>query len=1231
MRVHFILFTLMLAIADAALVNRWSFNNASGSSATAGTTMADSISGANAIIVGTGASFNGTALTLPGSIGSSNVGANSIAAYVDLPNGIISSKTNLTVEIWAAIVASRNQQRLADFGRMTHAGVGSGAASGEVTNTSTTAPGASPTVSDDLNWNVSRSNIISRQRIESRINGAGTVLSDTSIATATGTEYQFVMTYTAGAGTFPAGGQVHWYRNGSLITTIDLAYPLSSIEDVNNWLGRSQNTGDSPANIRYNEVRIYNHAMSAAEISASNTSGPNPPAPTANADSQSLHHLQKALIPVLANDANTTGGSVSIVTPPSSGTANVDSAGRVLYTHATGTPATDSFTYRISGLGGLSGTALVNLTFANTLRIPNSSLNVPASPPPLAVQLTTAFTGLTDPVCLASPPGDTQRLFVCEKAGSLEVYTDVTTNTSTPSVFLNLASLLTSRGEAISTNSEQGLIGLAFHPSYATNRYFYLFYSVSKNSSVYERVSRFTTSANNPNLADTTSELILLEQLDDEGNHNGGDLHFGPDGYLYISLGDEGDQNDARDNSQTITKDFFSAIARIDVDKKPANLNPNTHPAVLRDSGVARYSIPADNPYVGATTFNGSAVTPANVRTEFWAVGLRNPWRMSFDTNGELWCGDVGGGVFEEINLITKAKNCGWAFREGNGDGPKSGSAPANFNTLYGSLPLYPYAHNGTSGWDSNFTGNSVTGGIVYRGARFPGWVGTYFFADYVSGNIWSLVRNGSNPPTVSRIAGEGGIVAFGKDPSNGDVLLADYDSDVIRRLTQETVTTSFPATLSATGLFADLTDLAPAPGLIPYQVNLSFWSDYALKRRWTILPDAASKITWSQDGLWTYPSGQIWVKHFDLETTRGTPAATKRIETRLLVKTPTGSYGVSYRWNSAGTEATLVADGGDDFDVPITVGGSPYNQRWRIPSRAQCSACHTPQAGHALSFTTRQINLPGTINGFSGNQLTLLENGGYFSNSPGSPNLLPRHLRPTETEFSTEARVRSYLVVNCGYCHKSGGTAAPAAWDGSPHLLLNQTGLINGSASNNGGSTLNKLVVPGNTARSIVLSRIALTGGFTRMPPIATNELDQTNIVLLTEWINGSLSTRLDYAAWRLARFGSSSSPQGAPDFDADYDGSSNRLEFLTGTLPLSGTSRPAFFPSQPSPGNIRLNFTLPADRAARIETSTNLTTWQPWDIPGNHAIPRAPGSHFLEGPATEIKQFFRLDLSEP
>ncbi|HEV7404562.1 MAG TPA: PQQ-dependent sugar dehydrogenase, partial [Chthoniobacteraceae bacterium] len=755
-------------------------------------------------------------------------------------------------------------------------------------------------------------------------------------------------------------------------------------------------------------------------------------APVARSDAATLQYGQKVRVAVLANDTGLgPSPTVAIVQAPQFGTAVPDAAGQILYTHLAGTPAGDSFTYRVSGPGGTSAPATVTLTFVTTMRIANSALNVPANPPPTAVQVRPAFGALpfTQPVCLASPPGETDRLFVCEKKGLLKVIPSLGTASPTAEVFLDLAALLKARGEALNFTFEQGLLGLAFHPQYAANGYFYVFYSVRSGPHSYERLARFSVQTGNPNAADPGSELILIDQLDQAVNHNGGDLHFGPDGYLYVSLGDEGSSFDGLNNSQTITKDFFSGLLRIDVDQGPGSVPPNPHPSIRLDAGVARYGVPKDNPFVPPSlggTWDGrlrgvpiSASAAAKVRSEFWAIGLRNPWRFSFDPlTGELWLGDVGQGMIEEVNLIVRGGNYGWAWREGIYRGPKYRYTTPGFDALYHRKPLYEYVHTTVRGGSSLFKGNSITGGVVYRGSRFASLQGKYIFADYISGHIWALTRNGAAKPTVTRLAGETGISAFGIDPSNGDVLMADYNNGRILRLTAATTGGSFPQTLGATGLFADLSDLSPAPGVLPYTPNVSFWSDFAEKRRWFTVPDAAGQMTWTREGAWTFPEGMIWVKHFDLPRVRSNPPspndppAGKRLETRVLVKNATGVYGVSYRWNDAGTEATLVPDEGADFTVPVTQNGAAYNQRWHIPSRAECNACHSPSAGYALSFDTRQLNRDGSMAGVAGNQLDLLHAAGYFSNVPESPNVLPRHLRAEETAFPVEARVRSYLAV---------------------------------------------------------------------------------------------------------------------------------------------------------------------------------------------------------------------------
>jgi hypothetical protein len=294
--------------------------------------------------------------------------------------------------------------------------------------------------------------------------------------------------------------------------------------------------------------------------------------------------------------------------------------------------------------------------------------------------------------------------------------------------------------------------------------------------------------------------------------------------------------------------------------------------------------------------------------------------------------------------------------------------------------------------------------------------------------------------------------------------------------------------------------------------------------------------------------------------------------------------------------------------------------------------ACHTPQAGHALSMNTRQLNLdPGT-----GNQLVQLQQAGFFSNLPESPNLLPRLLRPDESSFPIEARVRSYLAANCAFCHRPDGNAAPAEWDGRHEPTLAQTGLIHGHPASDNGSfdPLFRLVAPGDSARSILLHRVAASSGFSRMPPIGSNELDHDAIDLLTEWIDDELPDRRTYDQWCAEHFPPPpppgvSVPGTAPGDDPDADGASNLAEFLALTDPLSGSS---FLRPQVDVGRDRVTVSceIPANRSASIECCEHLGTWQPWDVPGNHGLPNAGGLLQISGPRTGTRQFFRVRLSE-
>lgn len=1226
---------LLSSPLSAEIVHRWSFNGPD-SPVARNTLFTDSIRGAPAVVRGNGAVLSANSLVLPG--GTSGILApEHIAAYLDLPNGIISSKQDLTVEVWVTPLSGTHTARIFDFGKPEFLGDGLGAP-GEITGID--GSGAPPIaygnsylclisqVHDDLN----------RPWCAMVHNSVHVNLSLMTPSTY-GTMYHYVVTFKAGSGIYgETGGTLTFYRNGVLLSQGDVPFRLRDIEDCNNWFGRSQHTLELNAHSSFGEIRLFDHALSPADVMASFEAGPDAPIeappPIANADTMVMHQGQKARLNLLDNDAgNVDPSSFSIVQAPIHGDLTPTDQNTLLYTHTSGSPGPDQFTYRVWNYPRTAfAEATVSIQFSSGLRVPTGGLNVPSTPPATLFQLKPAFAGLQfdGGSVLVSPPGDSKRLFIAEITGRVQLIPDVEAPTPSKLTFLDLPAILGARQPQefeASAIGETGLLGLTFHPQFAANGYFYVYYTVSTVNGYFLRLSRFTVPAGNPTTVDPNSELVYLQTPVGSGSHNGGDIHFGPDGYLYLSVGDYSVAVDDLENSQRIDGLMASGILRLDVDQRPGNLPPNPHPAIVLDGGNARFSVPADNPFVGATTFNGQPVEPGQVRTELWAVGLRNPWRFSFDfPTGELWCGDVGQAAAEEINLISRGGNYGWAFLEGTFPGfPGSRTVPEDFSSI---PPLYQYVHIDRPG-DSQFKGNCVIGGIVYRGSQIPSLQGKYIFTDFSAGSVWALERE-SGGVNVERLTGLTGLIAVGQDPSNGDVLLSSRSDGQIYRLTLgESATTSFPSTLGATGLFADLTDLSPAPGVLPYSVNLPFWSDFADKRRWFMMPSVTSKLAWSMDDSWSTPTGTIWVKHFDLEMTRGNPETKKRIETRMLVRNETGVYGVSYRWNETQTEATLVGDSGEDVPLTITENGLPRSQIWRIPSRSDCNACHNQAAGHALSFNTRQMNLSGNIHGYTGNQIEVLKNAGFFDNLPASPNVLPRHVRPDEETFSLEARARSYLAVNCSFCHQPGGTA-PTQWNARAHVSLAETGLIHGNVVDHGADPANKLIVPGSSAHSVVWNRVALANGFTRMPPIGSNELDPTAIALLDAWITESLPNRVLYNQWRLQWFSSPDSPEGHPEADPEDDGYTNHAEFLRGTNPLLRTPNFTGLQLTYTPQTVSLSGEVPPDRTAQIETSLDMIHWTPWDVPDNNLMFTTGGTLILTGPMEDPMRLFRLRLSE-
>jgi uncharacterized repeat protein (TIGR03806 family) len=712
--------------------------------------------------------------------------------------------------------------------------------------------------------------------------------------------------------------------------------------------------------------------------------------------------------------------------------------------------------------------------------------------------------------------------------------------------------------------------------------------------------------------------------LDQAGNHNGGDLHFGPDGYLYVSLGDEGGGNDQYNNSQLIDKDFWSGILRLDVDNRPENLVPNPHV----DQHAGTYRIPADNPYIGVTTWQGRTLNPAQVRTEFYAIGLRNPWRFSFDPlTGQLYCGDVGQNAREEIDLIVKGGNYGWAFREGFIAGPKA--APAGVTAIN---PILDYSRgSGTN------QGTSVSGGVVYRGNRIPSLYEHYLFADYVSGNVWATRFTGTTPSPFFRIAVDTGITGFGIDPANGDVLICDADDNVIKRLVYQPIAGApVPTNLVATGAFADPTTLTPAAGFVPYEVNLPFWSDNGIKSRWFYVPTNRT-IAFRATQNWSFPTGSVWIKHFELELTNGVSSSRRRLETRLLVRdNASGVYGVTYRWGDSLSNATLVPEDGQDEAFTIDDGGVIRTQVWHYPSRTECLRCHTGQTlgGLALGFNTPQLNRDFNYAGITDNQIRAMHRAGYFGTISGPPvvNSLRALARASDETASLEQRVRSYLSANCSYCHAPGGPGL-GSFDTRIFTPLSQANLVNGPLLNNGGNASARVIVPNAPGLSMLLSRIS-SNGPTRMPPLASTLIDGEAVALLRRWITNDLPSYLTFPQWQTNHFGSSTAPDALAGADPDNDHGLNMQEYLTGKNPRSNTSFWSLMADGTQDG-VSLQYEQVPNRGIELQWSSELTnaTWQFLDHAGNRPFFSSTSgvTRVLVPGTNDAVRFFRARVYEP
>ena len=619
---------------------------------------------------------------------------------------------------------------------------------------------------------------------------------------------------------------------------------------------------------------------------------------------------------------------------------------------------------------------------------------------------------------------------------------------------------------------------LAFHPRFQENRFVYICYLVQKGK-IHPNgthIARYRVTEDDPPKIDYESETTILRC--DAGGHNGCTLEFGPDGYLYISLGDLTDPTppDILKTGQDIG-DLLASILRIDVDR----------PSKLRDGSAVMYTIPADNPFVNLSYARG----------EVYAYGLRNPWRMSFDPkSGDLWVGDVGWEAFEMVYRVRAGSNCGWSIKEGPGD--------VMPEIKVGPTPIQPadivLTHADAA---------SVTGGFVYHGTELPELGGKYVFGDWITRRYWAASFDKEKVTSLEEIAGgEVKPICFATD-RNGELFVLEYidagQAGGIYKFKRNPAAASFeqgqfPKSLSETGLFQSTREFIPASGVHRYELNASMWMEGAEAEFHLAIPGSeyakmfqseTTTFDWFKSKV-LFPKGTVLSKTYSLHGTR--------VETQLShYGDPNDWRFYTYRWLEDQSDAVLVPASGEKHAVKV--GRNNEIHSWNFGSRTECRICHTPWSGDAVGFIEEQLRAPEVA---QDSWRTLHELGVIRwddKNVPKSDHEFQGFVGKDAHARSLPLRARSYLHANCAHCHQFGGNGAAAfdvRWNRSESEMKCLDALpMKGTLGIENGV----LIKPGEPTESVLFRRISKTGSG-RMPHIGSETVDTSGARLLYQWI---------------------------------------------------------------------------------------------------------------------------------
>ena len=698
---------------------------------------------------------------------------------------------------------------------------------------------------------------------------------------------------------------------------------------------------------------------------------------------------------------------------------------------------------------------LVNLTSGIDSRPSNNTCVAPSRPDnELGTSRSPVWPQLVWPegahiIAMSTIPEQPERAFALDIFGRVFRF-------ATDAAVTSAETMLDFRDQVIQAG-EVGALGLAVHPDFGSNGFVYVMYStVREGDASWSKEFRLERYQMNPERTalDPSSATKLLDVVTNIDFHMGGSLVFGPDGLLYVSVGDAGNGPPwvfAVQNPNVL----LGKILRLDV-----------------SDASKTYTIPPDNPYA---TGGGAP--------EIFATGFRNPYRMGFDEGtGQLWVGDVGSATWEEVNRVVKGGNYGWPWMEGPLILPACESDARCTPQEY-ALPEFNYANERLK----EGLGAAVVGGIVYRGQQLPELNGSYVFADAVRGEVHRLVYDANGTVTSELINDEFSPFSIRQILEvNGELRVVTYDN--IYRLIRTTPSTgnAGPAMrLSQTGCVQADAPTQLAEGLIGYELANGFDTNGLAKRRSFALPNDA-KIVVEPSGRWSFPPGSVLLKDFFLDG--------KPIETRMYARHEDGGWDAySYEWNDIGTDANLLQTG-----KRKSLEGFQHT----FPSRAECGLCHTGSG--PIGLETRQLNVflnyPERAQPIS--QLETFEHIGVLEEPLAArPQELPQ--LPTQAnEASAEQLARAYLATNCGYCHRPGGNGRGDQNWGFEVPFADTNSCDREPQLSALGLDSPKLIVPGNPDASILVRRMESLDPLIQMPPVGKHLVDEQGVSLVRAWI---------------------------------------------------------------------------------------------------------------------------------